>query len=86
MPISGSIPSLLRTGDSQPSPTPSGARELGKDQFLQLLVTQMKNQDPLNPLKNTEFIAQLAQFSSLEQLVAIREAVGKLAAHSGGRT
>lgn len=41
---------------------------LGKDAFLQLLVTQMKYQDPLNPSSNTEYIAQLATFSQLEQM------------------
>lgn len=41
---------------------------LGKDAFLQLLVCQMKNQDPLNPSSDTEFVAQLATFSQLEQL------------------
>lgn len=46
------------------SPTSS----LGKDAFLQLLVTQMKYQDPLNPNTDTEFVAQLATFSQLEQL------------------
>jgi flagellar basal-body rod modification protein FlgD len=42
--------------------------ELGKDAFLQLLVTQMKYQDPLNPSSDTEYIAQLATFSQLEQM------------------
>ena len=46
------------------SETKRGSSELGKDAFLQLLVTQMQNQDPLNPSSDTEFIAQLAQFST----------------------
>ena len=45
--------------------------DLGKDAFLKLLVAQMTNQDPLEPQKDSDFIAQLAQFSSLEQLQQI---------------
>lgn len=42
--------------------------ELGKDDFLQLLITQVQHQDPLNPATDTDFIAQMAQFSALEQM------------------
>lgn len=52
----------------QASTKDSKNNELGKDAFLQLLVTQMKYQDPLNPNTDTEYIAQLATFSQLEQL------------------
>jgi len=46
-----------------------------KTQFMTLLVAQLKNQDPMNPVENQDFVAQLAQFSSLEQLITINEGV-----------
>jgi flagellar basal-body rod modification protein FlgD len=59
---------------------PEGPRprnSLGKDEFMQLLVTQLRYQDPMNPANAQEFAAQLAQFSSLEQLVNLGEAVAQ---------
>ena len=48
---------------------------LGREAFLQLLVTQLAHQDPMQPQKDGEFIAQLAQFSSLEQLTHIQQSL-----------
>ncbi len=42
--------------------------ELGKDEFMQILVTQLRNQDPLSPMEDRDFIAQMAQFSVVEQI------------------
>lgn len=50
------------------TPTKKKSNELGQDAFLQLMITQMKNQDPLSPQNNSEFVAQLAQFSSVQGL------------------
>jgi flagellar basal-body rod modification protein FlgD len=46
---------------------------MGKDAFLQLLVNQLRNQDPLNPVDDKEFLAQMAQFSTLEQVQNLNE-------------
>jgi hypothetical protein len=55
----------------------AGTKDLGEDQFLSLLVTQLKNQDPLQPMENTEFVTQLATFSSLEKLTSIESILKK---------
>ncbi|MBH23297.1 MAG: flagellar hook capping protein [Myxococcales bacterium] len=53
--------------------------EMGKEDFLQLLTTQLANQDPLNPMDNTQFASQLAEFSGLEQLINIGQGMEQLA-------
>lgn len=52
--------------------------ELGKDAFLQLLVTQMQFQDPLDPQDNAEYVAQLAQFTSLEQMTNLNTTMSNI--------
>ncbi len=53
----------------------TGTESLGKDDFLQLMVTKLQYQDPLNPMEDEDFIAQLAQFSSLEQMSNIADGI-----------
>ena len=59
-------------------------KELGKQDFLTLLVTQLKHQDPMSPAENTEFVAQLAQFSSLEGTQNISTSIKELSANMQG--
>jgi flagellar basal-body rod modification protein FlgD len=82
---------FIETLGTYPESTPtytSSEQELGRDQFLTLLVAQLKNQDPLNPLESADFTAQLAQFSSLEQLFGMNETLAviqqNLAAQQNG--
>ena len=60
---------------------PAGG-ELGKEEFLQLLVAQLRNQDPMNPMDGQDMAAQLAQFTSVEQLINLNEQMAVQAAYS----
>lgn len=77
---------FLNTNLPEAGSTPGRDGELGKDAFLELLLAQVINQNPLEPMKNTEFIAQLAQFSSLEQMKNIASGMELLALTQGAAT
>jgi len=60
----------------------SGENALDRNAFLSLLITQLQYQDPMKPMEDREFIAQLAQFSSLEQMTQVNDRLGLLAVGS----
>lgn len=66
--------------NSAPGVTRTPVQTLGQDDFLKLLVAQMSQQDPMNPIKDSEFIAQMAQFSALEQAKTMQQDMASLRA------
>ena len=70
-----SVPAIESFGSSTlpqaPTAGTSSTAQMDKDLFLKLMVTQLKNQDPMNPQDSAEFLAQTAQFTSLEKLEAV---------------
>ena len=76
-----SAPPLGTLEPTTPGVIPSNPKgALGKDEFLKMLVAQMQNQDPLSPMDGQQMAAQLAQFSSVEQLVTLNETMSSAAA------
>src|SRR5580704_12346573 len=70
------------TNDSSASNMLGGTAP-SEQMFLQLLVAQLQNQDPLNPTDSTQFVSQLAQFSELEQMMQVRSDTDTLVADAG---
>ena len=79
--LSAEEQAALLAVQGQEDTKPGGA--LGKDEFLNLLVTQLSNQDPLDPMDSSESIAQLAQFSALEQMQNVGDQISALRRASG---
>jgi len=76
-------PSVAQGSDTR---TSTAADKLGKDDFLKILMAQIQNQDPMNPMQGTEFTAQLAQFSSLEQLFNVNDNLKAIKDANGSTT
>ena len=74
-PISSSMYLVNKKRDERKT----GEGVMGKDDFMKLLIAQLQNQDPTNPMKDNEFIAQMAQFSSLEQTMNLTKSFDKFA-------
>ncbi|MCO4099409.1 flagellar hook assembly protein FlgD [Gemmatimonas sp.] len=64
---------------SAPRTLPTNSKVMGRDEFLKLFVAQLKNQDPTNPMDGKDMAAQLAQFSTVEQLIAMNKRADELA-------
>ena len=79
MSVSGISSNSGSSNDSTTGAAAGRETKLGQDAFMRLLTTQLANQDPLKPQDNGEFIAQLAQFSSLEKLTSIETSIKELA-------
>lgn len=70
------IDPTLYLKNQETSRTPGS--NLGKDEFLKILMTQLQNQDPLNPMDDGEFVSQMATFSSLEQMMNMAKSIDTL--------
>jgi flagellar basal-body rod modification protein FlgD len=75
---------FVREHNLRVSPTRQPQQNLGRDDFLKILIKQLSYQDPMAPMQDKEFIAQMAQFSSLEQMTAMAKDFSKLTSMISG--
>lgn len=90
-PVTAAAPATPATTAASTTSSPGGtslatSSLTSETTFLQLLMAQVQNQDPMNPTDSTQFVGQLVQFSSLEQLLSINQGVQTLDAKATGTT
>jgi flagellar basal-body rod modification protein FlgD len=75
-----SLPSLanLQSNNSTSPTSTVPSQQLGEGDFMSLLMAQMKNQDPMSPMSNTDFVAQLAQFSQLNGITELNTSINNM--------
>jgi flagellar basal-body rod modification protein FlgD len=76
--LANTIDSSLLLSNYQANKKSTGSSALGKDEFLKILMVQLQNQDPTSPMEDREFIAQMAQFSTLEQMTNLNSTMQKM--------
>lgn len=82
--MANTIDSSLYLENYKKAERKTGSDILGKDDFLKILMVQLQNQDPLNPMQDKDFIAQMATFSSLEQMTNMNKTMEKFVNSASG--
>ena len=82
MTVSSTTTATTRADDDGTTKSATDSAMLGKDDFLKLLVSQLQHQDPMNPVDDKDFMGQMAQFTSVEQLTNMATSIDRMSTAS----